>query len=955
MTDFDAGKARGTYELDLGPLRRQVDEAKRALADLDVLRSKVQAPTRVAPVARATTTGADPSIALQRQEAASLRLARAESQLALAQGDASRASTILSTALKGVNTSSIAAIQTQTQLERVNARLGTSASGAAGRLQVLPRTIAGLSNEAAAFARGFLGVAGVTILAQFATDAGKAGVALERTQATLRAVAGSQTAYAQAVSLAKENQQLFGRSLEENLGTLQQFLFISNRTGAELEELTNTARLLATINPGEGIAGAGFALSELASGDITSIVERFNLSRTAINELKAAAGGDTAALLRGVNALLAEQGVTAETLAAGLTENALAYNALGAAAEGLKTELGLLVAGGFQPVAQAAGDSIPILVEYLRALRTGSNVYREQAGAIAGAADEYGAYLARVNANNTAVQQVLRDQAQLILLLDNVVPGAELAVQAFAAQTFQIETLTQAQFAYAKALQANGADWATAESQAREYGNVVDRISRVIQQSGGDLDTYASRIIAVAAENDTGRESMLNLAIAYEQGSIGIDQFALTLQALERTLADNAAGLDDVAEAAEAIAPILDITANAAQGVEGALKDATTAAYEQANAGGDLEAQARAAADALLLAGDAGVQAAARLAGSAAQVDILTAALFNQRREAQLLALQRAGERFGTPEQEAALAAQRQQARSSAFTLSVERAITEATGTTAQRLALVNEELARSAPLSEERRRLLVEQARLQQQLANEQVKLAKSASSAAQKAYNEAQRKAEQAAAEAEREAERRAALIERTNERIEQETDRHYETLTRSEEDYQLGRSRDEEDFQRQRRKLLAEGRIFEARELEEEFRLQQRRDEEDQRREVARQRESYAKSIAELTAEAQDEGISAAALTVARSQIQPLTTPVAALSVAAQQALAPSGAALGTTLRVQFEPISLLLDGKVAAQAVYPEIETRLDAALAAGVITISAVAPPGSSGAVGGPRP
>jgi hypothetical protein len=57
----------------------------------------------------------------------------------------------------------------------------------------------------------------------------------------------------------------------------------------------------------------------------------------------------------------------------------------------------------------------------------------------------------------------------------------------------------------------------------------------------------------------------------------------------------------------------------------------------------------------------------------------------------------------------------------------------------------------------------------------------------------------------------------------------------------------------------------------------------------------------------------------------------------------------------LKIAFQPIALTLDGRLVAEAVYPDIEQRLDAALSAGVVTISATAPPVSSGAVGGPRP
>lgn len=57
-------------------------------------------------------------------------------------------------------------------------------------------------------------------------------------------------------------------------------------TGAALDELIDLAQILAASNPMEGLAGAAFALREALSGDFTSIIERFNLPRVYINQLK---------------------------------------------------------------------------------------------------------------------------------------------------------------------------------------------------------------------------------------------------------------------------------------------------------------------------------------------------------------------------------------------------------------------------------------------------------------------------------------------------------------------------------------------------------------------------------------------------------------------------------------------------------------------------------------------
>lgn len=52
-------------------------------------------------------------------------------------------------------------------------------------------------------------------------------------------------------------------------------------------DLLRDAEVLAASNPAEGLEGAAFALREAVSGDFTSVIERFNLPRSMINQLKA--------------------------------------------------------------------------------------------------------------------------------------------------------------------------------------------------------------------------------------------------------------------------------------------------------------------------------------------------------------------------------------------------------------------------------------------------------------------------------------------------------------------------------------------------------------------------------------------------------------------------------------------------------------------------------------------
>jgi len=61
---------------------------------------------------------------------------------------------------------------------------------------------------------------------------------------------------------------------------------VSKASGQGLMDLVKQAEVLAASNPMQGLEGASFALREAMTGDFTSIIERFNLSRSTINQLK---------------------------------------------------------------------------------------------------------------------------------------------------------------------------------------------------------------------------------------------------------------------------------------------------------------------------------------------------------------------------------------------------------------------------------------------------------------------------------------------------------------------------------------------------------------------------------------------------------------------------------------------------------------------------------------------
>lgn len=62
---------------------------------------------------------------------------------------------------------------------------------------------------------------------------------------------------------------------------------VAKSSGNALMDLVKQAEVLAAVRPDQGLAGAAMALREATSGDFTSIVERFDLPRQRLNELKA--------------------------------------------------------------------------------------------------------------------------------------------------------------------------------------------------------------------------------------------------------------------------------------------------------------------------------------------------------------------------------------------------------------------------------------------------------------------------------------------------------------------------------------------------------------------------------------------------------------------------------------------------------------------------------------------
>jgi hypothetical protein len=188
--------------------------------------------------------------------------------------------------------------------------------------EIVTESVNGGLSQALIGAARYMGELGVEMAANAiaglvdkVVQAGAAGMeynsTLQQTEAQLRALTGSAAGAQEVMALIKqEAEQVPSIPLQELAGAATSLQPATKMAKASLEELLDTAELLAASNPEEGIKGAAFALREAVSGDYTSLIERFNMPRTAINKLKE----EGVPALEIVRRSMADLGITSDLL-----------------------------------------------------------------------------------------------------------------------------------------------------------------------------------------------------------------------------------------------------------------------------------------------------------------------------------------------------------------------------------------------------------------------------------------------------------------------------------------------------------------------------------------------------------------------------------------------------------------------------------------------------------------
>jgi hypothetical protein len=184
-------------------------------------------------------------------------------------------------------------------------------------------------------------------------EAGREAIELERIQRLTKELTGTQAAYNQVIEAARRQQELYGGSLKDNVAGIQGLVVTARSTGAELQTLINLAQRLAVLDPAQGAEGARIALSEVLSGDPRSLSRRYEIPLSALEKIKDESKpvADRLAIL---DQYLNKIGITSATVTDVVTDQAKAFNQLNTNLGDLQTRAGAIGVKTFAPAVEGA-------------------------------------------------------------------------------------------------------------------------------------------------------------------------------------------------------------------------------------------------------------------------------------------------------------------------------------------------------------------------------------------------------------------------------------------------------------------------------------------------------------------------------------------------------------------------------------------------------------------------
>lgn len=196
--------------------------------------------------------------------------------------------------------------------------LGTSIDKAKKSSTGLASAFAGISSHGNVFAGlrtsaiGLVAALGGTAaaVAFFSKSIGGA-MQIEQTQMQIEALAGSAEKGKAIFDMVNDMGLKSTFSEEDFLNAGKSFMSITKNKG-NLEYMLGIAERLAAANPTEGMQGAAFSMKELASGDIASIAERFNISKSDLRKAGFDSTAEAKVNIAALDKVLTQYGFTSE-------------------------------------------------------------------------------------------------------------------------------------------------------------------------------------------------------------------------------------------------------------------------------------------------------------------------------------------------------------------------------------------------------------------------------------------------------------------------------------------------------------------------------------------------------------------------------------------------------------------------------------------------------------------
>lgn len=319
--------------------------------------------------------------------------------------------------------------------------------------------------------------AGVAAGGAFAAAAG-AGLtlnnAMEQATARIQAFTKDSAKTAEIIEMVRTRAAKTPFAFNEMANAAANLLPAAKASGKGLEELLAVAEVLAASNPAEGLEGAAFALKEALSGDFVSVVERFNLPRQRLQELKEKG----VPALKAVQIAMQELGLDAD-LVAGLANTAAGrWSTFMDTVQGLASVVTQPVfdafSSGLAQVQQQLDTNMPALEALAQML----------AGRIASAITNAITFAQSLAATWQSVMPQIAAVTQQAFtfvksIVDEIMPGVAAVVQAVAG-------------VIADFWQKSGND--ITASSSRAWGAVLDIVQRASQTLGSILQSIAAFI-----------------------------------------------------------------------------------------------------------------------------------------------------------------------------------------------------------------------------------------------------------------------------------------------------------------------------------------------------------------------------------------------------------------------------------------------------------------------------